>query len=146
MKRLLVVGLPLFCIMTIVTVVLVFGLTAGIATVADDFFVALRQGDYEAAYGYLSEEFHGNTTIADLKTFAQDSALAGYSEATWWNRQISGDEGALHGEVETVDGGRIPTTVYFLKEHDTWKIYQIDWDTFEEDVGGTQGDATPQAS
>ncbi len=147
MKKLLLFGLPFFCVVTVVTIVLALGLTSGIVTVADEFFVALRQGDYEEAYGCLSAEFHGNTSIADLRAFAQESALAGYSDATWWNRQISGDEGALDGEIETADGECISTTIYFLKENDVWKIYQIDWDDYD-DVGETPGEeaAAPAAS
>ena len=147
MKKLLIWGLPFFCVVTIATILVAFGLTSGIVDVADEFFVALEQGDYEGAYGCLSEEFHGNTTIADLRAFAQESALAGYSEATWWSRQVSGNEGALDGQIETVDGACIPTTIYFLKENDAWKIYQIDWDTFDEDVGeACQQDAASEAS
>ena len=146
-KLLLLFGLPFFCVVTAVTIVVALGLTSGIVAVADEFFVALRQGDYEGAYGYLSEEFHGNTSIADVRAFAQDSALAGYSDATWWNRQISGDEGALDGEIETANGECISTTIYFLKENDAWKIYQIDWDDYD-DVSETPGEeaAAPGAS
>jgi hypothetical protein len=142
MKKLVVMGVPSFCVVMVVTILLGIGLTSGIVNVADEFFAALRQGDYEEAYGYLSEEFHGNTSIADLKAFAQESALAGYSEATWWNRQISGDEGALDGEIETAAGECIPTTIYFLKENDAWKIYQIDWDSFEQEAGETPDEVT----
>lgn len=146
MKKILLWGIPSFCVLTIAAVVLAFGLTSGIVDVADDFFAALRQGDYDGAYGHLSQEFHGNTSIADLKAFAQESALAGYSEATWWSRQISGDEGALDGEIEITNGQRIPTTIYFLKENDGWKIYQIDWDTCGEGAADTSEEPVPQAS
>ena len=146
MKKWILWGLGFFCVVTVVTTILALGITSGIVNVADDFFVALGQGDYECAYGYLSQEFHGNTSIADLKAFAQESALAGHTDATWWNRQVSGDEGALNGEVEISSGECIPTTIYFLKENDTWKIYQIDWDTYEEDAAEATEEATSQAS
>lgn len=105
----------------------VFGVTGNLVTVADEFFDALEGGDYEAAYGCLSLEFHGNTTVAELQAFAQESALADYADATWCQRSISGDEGFLDGEVETKDGKCIPVTLALLKENDDWKIYQIDW-------------------
>jgi hypothetical protein len=107
----------------------VFGTTGGLVTTADAFFSALEQGDYDTAYASLSEEFHGNTTIEELRSFAQESALADYSESTWWERSVSGDEGFLDGEVQTRGGQRIPVSITLLKENDDWKIYQIDWFT-----------------
>ncbi len=105
----------------------VFGMTGGIVDTADAFFSAIEQEDYETAYSSLSEEFHGNTTIEELRAFAQESALAGYSESTWWERSVSGDEGFLDGEVQTKSGQCIPVSITLLKENDDWKIYQIDW-------------------
>ena len=111
----------------IILLAAVLGVTGNLVTVADEFFAALEGGDYEAAYGCLSLEFHGNTTVAELQAFAQESALADYASASWRQRSISGDEGFLDGEVETRDGRRIPVTLALLKENDDWKIYQIDW-------------------
>jgi hypothetical protein len=104
-----------------------FGITNGLVTVSDDFFTEIAEGDYQTAYGYLSCEFHDNTTVDELQTFAQESALAEYAEATWWQRTVSGDEGLLDGQVETTDGQELPITIWFLKEDGAWKIYQIDW-------------------
>ncbi|MFH1501438.1 MAG: hypothetical protein ABIG03_00180 [Candidatus Eisenbacteria bacterium] len=111
-----------------------FGLTAGLVSVADDFFGALSHGDYDSAYAYLSSEFHGNTSIAELRTFAQESALAEYSAATWWQRTVDGDCGYLDGEVETRNGTYVPVTLTLLKEDDVWRIYQIDWGEEESDL------------
>lgn len=111
-----------------------FGLTSGIVSAADDFFVALGEGDYDSAYACLSSEFHGNTSVADLRTFAQESALAEYSDATWWQRTVEGDSGYLDGEVETRNGIYVPVTLTLLKEDDVWRIYQIDWGEEEVDL------------
>lgn len=104
-----------------------FAATGGLVDSAESFLGYLESGDYEAAYACLSAEFHGNTTVAELMEFAQESALAGYSDARWGNRSIYGGEGYIDGEVETKDGRLIPVEMTFLKEGDDWKIYQIDW-------------------
>jgi len=103
------------------------GITSGLVHVGDDFFAALERGDFEGAYEYLSAEFHGNTTVAELRSFAQESALANYDEAIWWQRTVSGDVGYLDGEVETKTGDCVPVSITFQKENGEWKIYQIDW-------------------
>jgi len=118
-----------FAAMGVIVFLVAFGMTSGPVTVADDFFADLRDGDFAAAYEHLSEEFHGNTAVAELQAFAQESALARYADATWWHRSVSGDEGTLDGEVETRDGEYVPVTMYFLRENGAWKIYQIDWES-----------------
>lgn len=126
-KKPFLIVVSVFGAFGIVLFAAVFGVTGNLVTAADEFFAALEGGDYEAAYGCLSLEFHGNTTVAELQAFAQESALADYANASWRQRSISGDEGFLDGEVETRDGRRIPVTLALLKENDHWKIYQIDW-------------------
>ncbi len=113
----------------VVVFIVSFGVTASLVDVADDFFAALEDGDFQGAYGHLSSEFHGDTSIAELRSFAQESALAGYSDATWWERTIEGDEGCIDGEVQIETGQRIPVSIFFLKEGDVWKIRQIDWES-----------------
>lgn len=118
-----------FAAMGVIVFLVAFGVTSGLTTVADEFFADLREGDFAAAYEHLSNEFHGNTSVAELRALAQESALAGCADATWWHRSISGDEGALDGEVETLDGEYVPVTMHFLREDGVWKIYQIDWES-----------------
>lgn len=130
------ISFAIFGVIGLVLFLVVFGVTGSLVTVADDFFVALGEGDYQEAYDHLSSEFHGNTSISDLTAFAQDSALASYSESTWWERSISGDTALLDGEVQTVQGTYVPVTIFFHKEDDVWKISQIDWE--EDDQGGPQ--------
>jgi hypothetical protein len=117
----------------VVLVAIALGVTSGLVSVADDFFGALSEGDYQAAYTHLSSEFHGNTSVSDLRAFAQESALAEYSDATWWQRTVEGECGYLDGEVETRNGTCVPVTMTLLKEGETWRIYQIDWGEEEVD-------------
>jgi hypothetical protein len=123
------VMISVFCAIGVVVFLVAFGVTSSLVTVADAFFVDLSEGDFASAYRHLSVEFHGNTSVDELRTFAQESALARYSEATWWERVVSGDVGSLDGEVTTLDGEYVPVTMYFLKENGVWKIYQIDWES-----------------
>ncbi|MFW9835613.1 MAG: hypothetical protein ACFFEK_16540 [Candidatus Thorarchaeota archaeon] len=118
--------------------------TSDLTEVAQGFFSSMASGDFDGAYDYLSQEFHGNTSVAELKSFAQESALAEYREAEWWHRSVSGDAGMLDGQIETRAGDTIPVTMYLLREDGEWRIYQIDWgadaDTQEEASPGTSTD------
>jgi hypothetical protein len=122
--------------------VVAFFVTGDLTAVADEFLSTMARGDFEAAYALLSQEFHGNTSVAELRAFAQESALADYEEATWWHRSVSGDEGALDGEVETRSGEIIPVSIYLLREGGDWKIYQIDW----ESEAGVPDEATQEGA
>ena len=75
-KKLFVLILLVFGAFGIVLLSVVFGMTGGIVNTADAFFSAMEEGDYDTAYSSLSEEFHGNTSIDELRAFAQESALA----------------------------------------------------------------------
>jgi len=112
---------------TLAVILVVFGVTSSLVRAADGFLAHLESGDYEAAYACLSGEFHGNTTVDELRAFAQESALAEHADATWGDRSIYGDTGHLVGAVETKDGEYVPVEITLLKEEGTWKIYQIDW-------------------
>ena len=112
-----------------VLIVIVLGVTSALVTVADEFLTDLREGDFPAAYDHLSREFCGNASVADLRDFAQESALADYAEAVWWHRSIEGDQGALDGRVETMGGELVPVTMYFRRENGAWRICQIDWES-----------------
>lgn len=125
--RRFVIWLSSFAVFGIVLLAVALGVTQSLVNVADDFFTELHRGDFQAAYAHLSREFHDNTSVSELRDFAQESALAHYEGATWWERSITGDEGFLDGEVETNTGRYIPVTMWLLKEGDDWKIYQIDW-------------------
>ncbi len=130
-KKTFLITVAIFGAIGVVAVIAALGMTSKLVTVTDEFFCDMAQGDYDAACSHLSREFHGNTSVTELQTFAQESALAGYSNATWWRRTIEGDEGLLDGEIEVEGGEYIPVTIWLLKEGDGWKIHQIDWGTDE---------------
>lgn len=129
--RRFLIGTAVFSVLGLAVLITVFAVTGGLVSAAEGFLAHLERGEYEAAYACLSAEFHGNTTVGELREFAQESALAEYSDASWGSRSIYGDEGFIEGSVETKDGRYIPVEMTLLKEHDEWKIYQIDWSEAE---------------
>jgi hypothetical protein len=119
----------------------VFYFTAGMVDTADGFFTAVKQDDMTKARGYLAEAFKAHTDEKALREFLAKSALTKFKEASWSNRQISGGRGELEGTITTETGGAIPIKLTFVKENDTWKIFEL-----SKPAAGLQtGNATPSA-
>ncbi len=94
---------------------LVWRLTAGLATTADEFFLALKAQDFEKARTYLAEDFRAATSEQHLKEFVTRSALRNYSSASWSTRSIQNTTGTLEGVVETSSGGSIPMSIKLVR-------------------------------
>jgi hypothetical protein len=104
---------------------LVWRLTAGLATTADEFFLALKAQDFEKARTYLAEDFRAATSEQELRDFVTRSALTNYASASWSSRSIENSTGTLEGVVETVSGGSIPMNISLVREQSEWKIYTL---------------------
>jgi hypothetical protein len=104
---------------------LVWRLTAGLATTADEFFLALKAQDFAKARTYLAEDFRAATSEQALREFVTRSALRNYASASWSSRSIANSTGTLEGVVETSSGGSIPMSITLVREHDDWKIYTL---------------------
>jgi hypothetical protein len=104
---------------------LVWRLTAGLATTADQFFLALKAQDFEKARTYLAEDFRAATSEQELRDFVTRSALTNYASASWSSRSIENSTGTLEGVVETVSGGSIPMNISLVREQSEWKIYTL---------------------
>jgi hypothetical protein len=124
MKTLLKVALGVV-VLFLGVIAVVFYLTADLADTADRFFAAVKTSDFETARSFLSEDFKASTNEEGLKDFLSRSALVRFSEASWSNRQISGDRGELEGSVTTDTGGSVPVRLVFVKENGEWKIYSL---------------------
>lgn len=109
----------------ILAIMAVFYFTAGIVDVGDEFFIAVKSGDIDNAYTFLSEDFKANTSKNELREFLSKSGLANFKESSWANRSISGARGELKGSITTESGGVVPLTLGFVKGEDGWKIYSI---------------------
>ncbi|WP_295387094.1 hypothetical protein [uncultured Thiodictyon sp.] len=103
----------------------VFYLTAGMVDTADGFFTAVRQDDMTKARTYLAEGFKARTDEQALKAFLDQSALTRFKATSWSNRQMSGGRGELEGTITTDTGGTLPIKLTFVKEGDTWKIFEL---------------------
>ena len=103
----------------------VFFFTSGLVDVADEFFVAAREGDMDTAYANTSADFKRAMTQPDLARFLEQNGLDTYQEATWSFRSMEGGVGQLRGTVTAADGA-IPLSLQFVKEDGTWKIQYIE--------------------
>jgi hypothetical protein len=122
---------------------LVWRLTAGLATTADEFFLALKAQDFEKARTYLAEDFRASTSEQGLRDFVTRSALSNYASASWSSRSIENSTGTLEGVVETSSGGSIPMSITLVREHDDWKIYTLR--KLDAGIQSLQAGTTPSA-
>ncbi len=125
MKKLLI-GLGVVAILVIIALVVVFQLTSGIVDVADQFFKAVQSKEFSEAYTYVAEDFRAATSLEQLKTYLEQSALINYQDASWNSREITTSQGKLEGTIKTPDGGSVPVRMTFVKEQGKWKILYIE--------------------
>jgi len=109
----------------VLALVAIFFFTAGMVTVADEFFVAVRDQDIDEAYSYLSEDFKTSTSQSELLAFAKENRLDDFQEANWQSRSVNGGRGDLEGSITTSTGGVVPIALGFVKGQNGWKIYAI---------------------
>lgn len=103
----------------------IFYFTADMVSAADEFFVAVKDGNIDRAYSYLSDDFRANTTESELAAFLEKNQLSRFQEANWQTRSIKGGRGDLVGSITTNSGGIVPISLSFVKGSGTWKIYAI---------------------
>jgi len=122
----------------------VFYATSGITDTADDFFAAVRDGDYEAAQGYTTQRLQEQTSTDDLREFVEDKGLTNVVDTSWSNRSIKNNTGELTGTAETGSGGTIPMTILFVSEGDEWRIDGFDVQSSGLSVGPSRRPDTVQ--
>lgn len=92
---------------------------------AESFFKAVKEGDYDKASTFLSEEFKANTNTEQLKAFMEKSAMSNFESASWNSRKVENGVATLEGKITTADGGIIPVTMKFVKENEKWMILSL---------------------
>lgn len=102
-----------------------FYFTAALPKVAEEFFLTISEGNYEAAQEYLTADFRSTTPPTALKEYLQLNALEDYQEANWGERTINNGVGRLNGTVTTRSGGTIPLDIGLVKTPNGWKIQSI---------------------
>lgn len=104
----------------------VFWATSGIVDVADEFFAAAYEGDYDTAHSLTSQRLQDQGSPQALEQFLTAQGLDKVTETSWNSRNIENSTGRLEGTVTTESGGNIPITVEFVSENDEWKISFIE--------------------
>ena len=135
-----------------VCVVAVFGLgaifflamTSGVTAAADGFFDAIRSGDKQLSYSYLSEQFKAGTKAEEFDTFVRQARLGKIVSTSWSNWSVKNNIGHLEGSGTTASGGVIPLTVDLVKERDRWLIYTVSTD-FAKGSDGIAGNSSKRA-
>ena len=90
--------------------------------VADSFFEALNQENFEEAHKYMTNVFHESTSDMDLVSFLENNELVNFRLVEWEEPRISEKLAEVIGEVETAKGQEAYIKVNFIKEDDRWKI------------------------
>ena len=118
----------------------IFYFTGGMASAADEFFIASGKGDTDTAYNYLSEDFKAGTSKGELEEYLAANGLDKAIETSWSSRSINGSTGTLKGTVKTRTGGAIPVELQLVKGDNGWKIYGLQKSRagFRADDGGAE--------
>lgn len=115
----------------------IFGETADQAQMGKDFVTALSEEEYEVAYDMTSAEFQEATSLAEMKTFVENTPILANSTAVEFSYR--GIENNLRIVSGTVYSGleSLPLTVHYVKNNGEWKILLFSVDP--EDVPSMDG-------
>lgn len=94
--------------------------------VADGFFNHVKNQHFDAAYEMVSKDFQKATSLDQFKQFLISTGLVNFKSSSWTSSKFENSQGEIKGTVETTDGGKIPLTMYFIKESSGWKIQRIE--------------------
>ncbi|MHA7818326.1 MAG: nuclear transport factor 2 family protein [Erythrobacter sp.] len=104
----------------------VFWATGGIVDVADEFFAAAYEGDYDNAHSLTSQRLQEQGSPEALERFLTEQGLDKVTETSWSSRNIQNSQGSLEGTVTTESGANIPILVELVSENDEWRISFIE--------------------
>lgn len=128
-KVLLIIGgvLAVLCCIGIIIAAAVgglaaFGITQQPASVGDSFMGALKDGDYNKAYGLCTEDLQGELGGAqDLRALIEDADV----RPTKWSftsRNVSGDEAELTGDVTFTNNREGTVELVLFKIDGNWRV------------------------
>lgn len=125
MKRLLkILGVLVF--LGIIGFAVAMFFTSDLADVANNFFTAIKNGDYSKAQTYVSTDFKRVTPLSKLKSFFPYDKFKNYSGCSFSNRVKRADGTAeLKGKITFADGSFLPVKITLIKEGGEWKINYI---------------------
>ncbi len=100
--------------------------TSDLKTTANNFFTAIKKGNYNQAEQYLSTNFKQATTMDQLKRAFPYTRFKKYESCSFSTRVANADgTGKLKGKIKFTDGSVMPVEIALVKENDTWKIDHI---------------------
>ncbi len=92
----------------------------------NDFFTAIKTGDYSRARNYLSGVLKGEMPANRLENLFPPSRYSLYEKCSWSSREVTADGTAtLKGSIIFTDNTRIPAEIHLIKEGEKWKILSI---------------------
>ena len=101
--------------------------TSGLIEPIERQLAALKAGNMEGAYAETSEAFQQATPIDKFTDFVEGNPiLKDVAEHTFSNRSLENSVGKVSGTLTSSTGGVVPVAYQLVKEHDTWKILNID--------------------
>jgi len=96
--------------------------TSGMTAAADAFLRALRSGSPVKARSCLAREARGVLAGGSLLKLMSLEPIASLRQATFTDRHVSGDRGALAGTLMTTSGAVVPVRIDLVREEGAWKV------------------------
>jgi hypothetical protein len=104
---------------------LVFFMTRGPVEAADTFLAQLGEGKIQQAYAGTTSGYRQTTPEERFSAAVRRWKLTDYRAASWHNREVHNNTGAVEGMVTTRDGKVIPLKMSFLKEEGAWRLCSL---------------------
>src|SRR3972149_10873003 len=107
-------------------VFLVFKMTGGPVRVVNAQLEALREKEFDKAYGFCSGGFKQNTRFVEFQKFVENyPILKDAKDYSCPKREISGNTAELQGTVNGNDGLAMAAEYRLVKERGEWKVEYI---------------------
>ncbi|WP_022670345.1 DUF4878 domain-containing protein [Hippea alviniae] len=117
--------------------------TSDLTDVANNFFTAIKNGDYSKAQMYVSNDFKRVTSVSALKKVFPYNRFRNYSGCSFSSREKNADGTAkLKGKIEFSDGSSMPVEIVLVKEGEEWKINYISLSPTGVDVASNSNNSS----
>lgn len=127
MLNLMINGLIFFVVLLIgVGAAYVWHNTSKATIVADNFFLLLRQGQFEEARALTTPDFQQFTSLQDLCENAKVSGLIHAIPSAWINREIAKDIATLAGGIPQKDNSTYAVALQLLRSGETWLVNGVE--------------------